>query len=272
MTRRRQAEKEKDEYRAKLARHQSVLSQTQRVANLGSWELNLINNSLAWSAEMHQIFEVSQDEFGGSYEDFLELVHPEDREIVKQAYQSSIKNKTPFHISHRVLLKDGSVKQIVEWGETFFNDDGQSTHSVGLVQDVSDSADQPLLDQFQNAVLASEDAFVMTDPSHPDNPIVYVNPAFEKMSGYSAKEVIGKNPRLLQGTDKNQPALEKLRQALRDGVSGQAVIRNYRKDGTSFFNKVTIYPLKDRFGLIVRWLGIQRVITKQEPNKTSHSN
>ncbi|MCB8978144.1 MAG: PAS domain-containing protein [Ardenticatenaceae bacterium] len=267
VTHRRRAEKEKDEYRAVLARQQSIISQTQRIVNVGSWELNLINNSLSWSDEMYYIFEVSRDEFGGTYEGFLELVHPEDREVVKQAHQSSMKDKIPFHISHRVLLKDGSVKQVMEWGETFFNDDGQSTHSIGLIQDVSDSTNQPFLDQFQSAVLTSGDAFVMTNPSHPENPIVYVNPAFEKMSGYSADEVIGKNPRLMQGTDNNQPALEKLRQALRDGVPGQAVARNYRKDGTRFLNRVTIYPLKDRFGLIVRWLGIQQVIAKQELDK-----
>jgi len=243
--------------RASLQRSQAMLSQATRLSQIGSWELDRQSNRLTWSDEVYQIFRLSPDEFDNTYETFLEMVHPDDREEVDKAYQTSIDTKTPYHTTHRIVLKDGSIKQVEEWGETFFDDADQPTHSVGLVRECSQSDHHLLLDQFQDAIAASEDSFVMTDPTQSDNPIIYVNPAFEKLTGYSADEVIGKNPRFLQTTDNDQLALDRLRQALSAGEPGQAEIRNYRNDGTLFINKVTIYPLKDSDGQIVRWIGIQ---------------
>jgi PAS domain S-box-containing protein len=252
------------ETEAGLIRSQSMLSQSRRMTEIGSWELKFETKQLTWSDEVFSIFEILPDEFSGTYEDFLSLVHPDDREKVDQTYQDSVKDKTIYHIVHRILLKDGRIKRVREWGETFFDDDEQPTHSVGLIQEISDKDETVLLGQFQAAVAVSEDSFVMTNPGLPDNPIVYVNPAFEKITGYSAAEVIGKNPRLLQNDDRNQPASEKLRQAIATNSPGQTVIRNYDKNGRMFYNKVTIYPLKDAEGKTVRWLGIQRQVSEPD--------
>jgi PAS domain S-box-containing protein len=80
----------------------------------------------------------------------------------------------------------------------------------------------------------SRGAIVITDPNRPDNPIVYVNPTFERITGYSLEEVVGKNCRFLQSDDRDQPALEDLRVAIREGRECQVVLRNYKKDGTFF--------------------------------------
>lgn len=82
------------------------------------------------------------------------------------------------------------------------------------------------------ALSASTSGIVITDPRLPDNRIVYVNPAFERTTGYSAGEVVGGNCRFLQGDDREQPDLDGLRAAVREGREGHAVLRDYRKGGS----------------------------------------
>src|SRR3712207_5402909 len=113
------------------------------------------------------------------------------------------------------------------------------------------------------AIAASSNGIIITDPSQPDNPITYVNPAFEHMSGYSAQEVLGRNCRFLQGTDREQPALEELRTALQEGRGCQVVLRNYKKNGTLFWNELSISPVRDEEGHLVSFVGVQNDVTER---------
>src|SRR3712207_6806736 len=113
------------------------------------------------------------------------------------------------------------------------------------------------------AVAASANGIVITDPKLPDNPIVYVNPAFEKISGYRADEVMGRNCRFLQGEERDQPALEELRTALREEREGRVVLRNYRKDGEPFWNELYISPVHDDEGRLTNFVGVQNDITER---------
>jgi PAS domain S-box-containing protein len=112
------------------------LEQAQRIAHIGSWELDLIHNVISWSEEVFRIFETDPDIFGASYEAFLDTVHPEDREAVDQAYADSLKNRTPYAIDHRLLFPDGRIKYVHEQGETCYAGD-EPQRSIGTVQDVT---------------------------------------------------------------------------------------------------------------------------------------
>ena len=101
----------------------------------------------------------------------------------------------------------------------------------------------------------------LSDPDQPDNPIVYANEAFELITGYDREEIIGHNCRFLQGTDRDQPEIERIREALRDQKAVTVTLRNYRKDGTLFYNRFSIRPLLDRQGRLVYYLGIQYDVT-----------
>ena len=113
------------------------------------------------------------------------------------------------------------------------------------------------------AVAASSNGIVITDPNAPDDPIVYVNPAFERISGYAAEEVGGRNCRFLQGEDHDQPALDELREALREERECRVVLKNYRKDGTPFWNELYISPVQDEEGKLTNFVGIQNDITQR---------
>lgn len=103
----------------------------------------------------------------------------------------------------------------------------------------------------------------LSDPDQPDNPIVYANEAFEWITGYERAEIIGRNCRFLQGEDHDQPEVERIREALRDHKPVTVTLRNYRKDGTLFYNQFTIRPLFDPQGHLIYYLGIQYDVTEK---------
>ncbi len=111
------------------------------------------------------------------------------------------------------------------------------------------------------AMRASSSGIVITDPRQRDNPIIYANPAFEAMTGYGPEEVLGYNCRFLQGADRDQPALDELRAAVREGRECQVVLRNYRKDGTLFWNELSVSPVYDEEGRLASFVGVQSNVT-----------
>ena len=103
----------------------------------------------------------------------------------------------------------------------------------------------------------------LTDPDLEDAPIVYANKAFEDMCGYPKEEIVGRNCRFLQGKDRDQPEIDRLRQAIKKGDAVEVTLRNYKKDGELFYNRLDIKPLLDDRGNIVYYLGVQYDITDQ---------
>jgi PAS domain S-box-containing protein len=101
----------------------------------------------------------------------------------------------------------------------------------------------------------------LSDPDQEDSPIIYANEAFERLTGYSQDEIIGRNCRFLQGSDKVQPQLDVLRQALAKHEGCSVTLRNYRKDGSLFHNRLEITPLYDNKGALLYYLGVQYDIT-----------
>jgi diguanylate cyclase (GGDEF)-like protein/PAS domain S-box-containing protein len=113
------------------------------------------------------------------------------------------------------------------------------------------------------AVEASVNPVLIVSAADADMPLVYVNRAFERVTGYSRSEVIGRNSRLLQGDDRDQPELDKIRHAIAEQRDGHAVLRNYRKDGSLFWNKLYVTPVRDpRSGLVTHFVGVQHDITE----------
>jgi PAS domain S-box-containing protein len=103
----------------------------------------------------------------------------------------------------------------------------------------------------------------LSDPDQQDSPIVYANTAFERISGYPRAEIIGRNCRFLQGSDREQPELETIRSALKEDSGVEVTLRNYRKSGELFLNRLSIRPLVDRDGRLIYYLGVQYDITAQ---------
>lgn len=112
------------------------------------------------------------------------------------------------------------------------------------------------------AVMDSRDGITISDFTLPDNPLVFINPAFERMTGYSLEECVGKNCRYLQGEDKDQEdQLAIIREALKDKQSCLVTLRNYKKDGTMFWNELSMSPIFGEDGTLTHYIGIQKDVT-----------
>src|SRR5918996_5973190 len=109
----------------------------------------------------------------------------------------------------------------------------------------------------ERAVTASTNSIVISDPNQPDDPLVYGTPAFERTTGYTAEEVLGRNCRFLQNEDRDQPGVGELRAAVHEGRHCSVVLRNYRKDGTLFWNELSIYPVRDEKRRVTNFVGVQ---------------
>ncbi|WP_341327939.1 PAS domain-containing protein [Methylotuvimicrobium sp. KM2] len=103
----------------------------------------------------------------------------------------------------------------------------------------------------------------LADPDLDDMPIVYANKAFETVTGYSQEEVIGRNCRFLQGEDRNQEEIKRIKEAINAQKPVEVVLRNYKKNGELFYNRFKIIPLFDRSGKLIYFLGVQYDITRQ---------
>jgi len=112
----------------------------------------------------------------------------------------------------------------------------------------------------QRAIESSTNAVVITEAGS-KSPMVYVNPAFERITGYRADEALGRSPRMLLGTDLEQPGVDELRAAIREQRDGHAVVRCYRKDGTLYWNDVYMSPVRDEQGRVANFISIQHDIT-----------
>ena len=129
-------------------------------------------------------------------------------------------------------------------------------------EDVDDPAAQ-LQALRERAVLATDTTFTITDPRRPDDPLVWVNPSFSRLTGYSADEVVGRNCRILQGPGTDPAAVAEIRAALRARRPVTTTLLNYRKDGTPFWNQLSVNPVFDGEKQLVSFVGVQTDVTER---------
>ncbi|GAA3561566.1 PAS domain S-box protein [Snuella lapsa] len=135
---------------------------------------------------------------------------------------------------------------------------------MALVKDISSKKEIERSLMLRNMALQSaSNGILITDALKPDNPIIYCNTAFQELTGYSQEEVLNKNCRFLQGTDTKQDVLGTLREAIKNGESCQVTLRNYKKDGTMFWNRLFITPITNNNGEVTNFIGIQNDVTLQ---------
>jgi PAS domain S-box-containing protein len=174
---------------AALRESEAGLKRAQEIAHLGSWELDLVANRLAWSDEVYRIFGLSPQEFGATYEAFLERVHPDDRAAVDAAYSCSVRDGLDsYEIEHRVVRKDsGEVRHVQEKCQHVRDAHGRIMLSLGMVLDITERkrAEEALRrsEARWNAAIDSfaEGAIIATV----DEQVIYWNPAARAMHGFT---------------------------------------------------------------------------------------
>ena len=136
-----------DDMAEQLKIHRALLDKSQEISHLGSWHLDIRKNILSWSAEEYRLFD-QKPGTAQSYDSFLALVHPDDREMVDKVYSDAIKNNTRYECIHRISRKDGEIRHLLEKSEEIVDKQGNTIHSFGFTQDITEKkqAEEALLD------------------------------------------------------------------------------------------------------------------------------
>jgi PAS domain S-box-containing protein len=253
------------------------LQRAQEIAHLGSWELDVVNDRLTWSEEVYRIFSLAPQDFGATYEAFLERVHPDDRAEVDAAYSDSLRQGLDgYEIEHRVVRQgSGEIRVVHEKCEHLRGTDGQIVRSVGMVHDITErqQAEEALREseeRFRSVLENSLDAAyrrnLQTDRYD------YMSPVFERITGWTVEEM---NDAGISGVlarihpddlPEVQTEIERTWAACEAGqpATGTLEYRFRAKDGTYRWLGDHIAVLADSAGRALYRLGIVRDITERK--------
>lgn len=176
-----------------LEKSESSLAEAQRIGRMGNWDWDIVADKLAWSDEIYRIFGLEPQEFGATYEAFLNSVYPEDRDFVKKSVEGALAGE-PYDIDHRVITSWGEVRHVHEQGEVVFNETGLPVRMVGVVQDITERklAEEALVAERERLAITLRsitDGVITTDA---DGKVVLINRAGEELIGRSQEESAGR--------------------------------------------------------------------------------
>lgn len=242
----------------------------QKSAGLGVWDFDPVNNVLIWDEKMYELYDVKPEDFEGAYEAWSKTVHPDDIEDSSYALALALEGKKEFDTEFRVIHQDKSVRHMAGKAHVSRDEHGQPTRVVGVNYDITDKIrNRDQINLLESVVKHAKDAVLITkaEPIEAEKngpEIIYVNPAFCKLTGYSPEEVLGKTPRILQGPSSDRDELKKLKKALESWESVEIEIINYRKDGSEFWANFIITPIADETGWFTHWVSILRDVSSRK--------
>ena len=188
---------------------------------------------------------------------------PESRSF----YPSSSKSSAEFpSYCESEWIDKNRHRHLIAWSNTIiYNPDGSLEHIIATGTDITRRREsEKMLRLLERAIAASPNGVVISDARVKENPIIYCNPTFERITGYSSSDILGKNCRFLQGNDTDPQAIKTIRTCLREEKDCLVTLKNYRKDGTPFWNELAISPVRDAKGEVTHYIGIQTDISERK--------
>ncbi|TVP60958.1 MAG: response regulator [Nodularia sp. (in: Bacteria)] len=197
-------------------------------------------------------------------EDFwIRHIYPQDQEKTVRFCSESITKSENYEFEYRMLAADGRVV----WLREIVNVSTESGASGMLRGFMFDITDLKLVEETlrlrERALAATSNGIIIADARLPNNPVIYANAAFEQITGYNATDLIGNNCRVLQGKDTDQAALNQVRVSIKSGKSCKVILLNYRQDGSSFWNELSISPIHNENGQLTHFVGILNDISER---------
>jgi sigma-B regulation protein RsbU (phosphoserine phosphatase) len=253
-----------DSKRAELALRESE-SRFRQVAEMTCewiWDLDEQGRYVYASSAVRAILGYTAEEILGKY--YYELFFPEDGQCAAALASEMLARKETFlRMVTRYRHKDGHEVFTESTGTPLLDGDGRVLKWRGMDHDITERKRfEDALRLRDRAIEASSVGIIITDPGQRENPIIYANPAFIRMTGRGREEVIGQNPRFLQGPGTDPKAIQEIRRALQGGYDCHLTLKNYRKDGTPFWNELFISPVRDDSGKVTHFIGTQTDVTK----------
>jgi two-component system cell cycle sensor histidine kinase/response regulator CckA len=229
--------------------------------NIGLWEWNLENNEVWFSPEWKYQLGYQDHEIPNLYEEWEKRLHPEDKPRLLAQVESYLQGREPqYRVEFRLRHKNGSYRWIAASGQLIIEKDNNSKRFMGCHVDITErkraEEEKELL---MAAIEQAGEIVLVTDTK---GIIQYVNPVFEKVTGYSHQEAVGQNPRMLKSGKHDVQFYEDLWTTITAGKTWKGRFINKRKDGKLITGDATISPVYDASGHIVNFVAVKRDITE----------
>ena len=250
-----------------LRKSQESLAEAQRIAHIGSWDLDLVNGRLTWSDEINLIFRLTPTLTGTTYRFFLDSVHPEDRDAVLKAVGGAISQRAPYNLEHRILLPDGEEHVVHVRGKVFYDAYGRPVRMLGTVQDITarkraEEALRQSEERFRQMAENIREVLWMVDAT--GRKVLYVSPRCEDVWGRPAEALYGDGVGWLEAIHPEDR--ERLQSALGEGIPQKEFEAEYRvvwPEGSVHWVRDRSFPVLDQAGQIQRIVGITEDITER---------
>ncbi|MBU3003162.1 response regulator [Paraglaciecola arctica] len=243
------------------------LEVAREASQIGVWELNVETNQLIWDEQMFLLYQHNPANFSGMLSHWQNAVHPEDREAVFRAIESTIQNNKKFDSTYRIITPGKQIRYIKAHGHSVSDPTGKVTKIIGVNYDltenfiVQDNLRRSLKENLVLAKVAEEtiNAVVLTDVH---GKTTWVNKMFTQISGYRLDEIIGLKPgKILQGVDTDPQTIRTMSEAVRNKQGFNVDIVNYHKNGSPYWLQIRCKTLYEHQKL-VGFMAIQTDITE----------
>jgi PAS domain S-box-containing protein len=216
-----------------------------------------------WNPAAEAMFGYRKEEIVGR-EALSLIIPPVEMPRIEELLNRLRSGDMAAHSVNENLTKDGRTITCRWFNTPLIGAGGAFTGLLSLGEDVTgERRAEEALRLRERALESVSQGIVMTDLGRPDNPIVYANPAFERLTGYSRAEVMGRNCRFLQGEGTDPAAIAEVRRAVQEGRPCSVELINYRKDGSRFWNALSVSPIHDASGKLTHYVGVQTDVTER---------
>ncbi len=233
-----------------LRESEAHLRLSQAGGGIGTWEADLINNRQTWSENCAKLLGLPMPE-NPTWEDFLAIVHPEDRQRVIDATTMHIERGSTYDVEYRAMANNGSVHWMRSKGQTDYNEEGTPVKMRGIVQDISERKQAEADLRIAAIAFESQEGVLITDAS---GFILRVNGAFTHISGYTAEELVGNTPDILNPRLHAATIYAEILSSINKTDAWEGEIRNRRKDGTEYPAHIIVTAVKDAHGIISNYV------------------
>ncbi len=231
-------------------------------AQMGTWDRDLRTGRLYWSAHQQRLMGYEPGTFPGTPEAYLALLHPDTLALHAEQQRRARTGDGLFHAELKFRLRDGSERWGLVCGQTKFDAAGKPVRILGIQIDITErKRAEEQLHTLSRAVEQSPVSIVITDPT---GAIEYVNPRFCELTGYTADEVRGKNPRVLKSGEMPPERYRDLWQTLTEGREWRGEFHNRKKNGELYWEFASISPILDEAGRTTHFLAVKEDITARK--------
>ena len=265
-----------------LEESEQRLSLALMASNAGYWVRDIQNDKVFWSDQNARLLGYDPREVEASFEGWVNRIHPDERSSISRVFQKNIADRSEINFEYRILLPDGAVRWIHNIGSPLIDFNGETTAITGIQFDITErklieekleTANKALQQEaekrqvqlrelnFQKRAL-DEHAIVSIADTKGD--IIYANDKFCQTSGYSRDELEGQNHRILRSDEHPPEFFGDLWRTISSGKVWNGEIKNKRKDGSSYWLKVTIVPFLDEQGKPFQYVAIRTDITDRK--------